>query len=99
VRALILALVMLVSGLAACPEDKQPDGFEVGDLLDLGESEVVDETDEPPPPLCNDHEDCDEDELCFRGDCLAREDALDDCEEDDDCPVDFVCVETVCEEE
>ena len=53
----------------------------------------TDSDDEEDEPECEEHGDCDGDDLCVDSECVDREDALEDCWNDDDCPDGFVCYE------
>jgi hypothetical protein len=107
VRPLIRLLVLLLTGclLAACYEDKRPD-FDIGDSSEPGDvlevrADATDDSateDELPPVFCADHDECPDDDVCFRAECVPLDD-LPPCDEDDDCPRDFICVDRLCEED
>lgn len=85
-RAFLTVLAAL-GALVMC-SDERPHPFEpIHSDATSGRSDADDEEDE----VCERHSECDDDELCVDGECMDREEALEECWNDDDCPDGFVC--------
>ena len=100
----VLTILMLSALFLSCQEDKKMPTFTDVDAApgDTQSDLPTDDTEEDRgvAPDCNDHDECRDDELCFDGECVDREEILADCNDNDDCPDGYYCYdEDYCEEE